>query len=110
MAIQSKSLALAGIFLCISAAAHIFALIVAGFHVSTILFLAIGAAYFALGLDFLKGSDQWAGTALLVMILGMGGAYALARIGIAIPSWWLWLIIWADAAVAVLLALYLFRR
>lgn len=110
MAIESRSLALAGIFICISAAFHVFSVLVAGFYPSAVILIVFGVSYFALGSGFLAGSDHWAKATVPVMLFGMAGAYAMALMHLAVPNWWLMMIIWADGAVALFLGIYLLRR
>lgn len=107
MALHSSSLALAGIFICISAALHVTAVIVGGLHVSTVALLIVGIGFFALGRGFLAGSDLWDKPAVALMLLGVLGAAAMP---LAVPHWWLTLMIWADIAVALFLVAHVLRR
>lgn len=110
MASQSRALALAGVFMCITAAMHITAVLVSGFALSALLLLAVGLFYMSLGRGFLAGEDQWAGATVGIMLLGIIGAYVLKYMGVAVPTWWLTLIIWTDTIVALSLILFLIRR
>lgn len=110
MAVDSKSLALAGVFMWMTAAMHVTAFLVSGPAFSAILLLVIGVFYAVLGRGFLAGQDQWAAATVGIMVLGMLGAYVLRLMGVAVPSWWLTLIIWTDLAVALSLILFLVRR
>ncbi len=110
MASQSKALAMAGVFMCMTAAMHVTAVLVSGLAFSAIFLLVIGLFYFVLGRGFLAGADHWAAATVGIMALGMAGAYAMKFMGLAVPNWWLTLIIWTDLLVAVSLILFLVRR
>jgi len=107
MAFQSRSLALAGIFLSISAALHVTSIIVGGLHISTLVLLVFGVVYFGWARGFLAGSDLWDKPVVAIMLLGILGALFLP---FAAPHWWLRLIVWADAAVILFLIIYILRR
>ena len=106
----SASLSMAGILLCWSAAFHVFSVLVAGVHFSTVLLLLFGIAYFGIARSFLKGSTYWTKFAFPVMVAGAGGAYLMTRMNLAVPSWWLVPIVWLETAVAVLLLVHFARR
>lgn len=110
MAEDSRALALAGIFMSISAALHVFAIVVTGLHFSAFLLLVIGLIYAVMAISYLGASDYWAHIGIFIMIAGIAGAYALKAIPVAVPGWWLTLIIWADVAVAFFLIVYYVRK
>lgn len=110
MATQSKALAMAGVFMCMTAAMHITAVLVSGLAFSALFLLVIGLFYFTLGRGFLAGQDHWAAATFGIMVIGMVGAYAMKFMGPAVPTWWLTLIIWTDLLVALSLILFLIRR
>jgi hypothetical protein len=107
---DSKALALAGVILSIGAAMHLSAIIVAGVHFSTILFLAIGLMYLSVARTYLRRSDLWTWPGLIFMGVGILGARVMIYFGSAIPDWWMWAIIWMDVAVALSLMWFLWRR
>lgn len=108
--IHSKALASGGIFMAISAALHVTAPLVTGFTISAFVLLLFGLAYFAIARSLLGGSDLWAKATLFVMALGIPGALLMLWWHVAVPRWWLWPIVWADAAVLLSLGLYVYRR
>jgi len=110
MATQSRALATAGVFMCMSAAMHVTAILISGLAFSALFLLVIGLIYFSLGRGFHAGSDHWAAATLCIMVLGMIGAYVMKHMGLAVPNWWLTLIIWTDLLVALSLILFLVRR
>lgn len=107
---HSASLSFAGILLCWSAAFLVFSVLVAGLHASSLMLLAIGVAFFGVARSFLRGSTYWTRFAFPTMLLGAGIAYLMARMHLAVPSWWLLPIIWLQIAVAVSLLVHLLRR
>lgn len=107
---DSTSLALAGILLCISAALHVCAPLVAGLHIGSLVLLAVGLGYFALARGFLAGAGARARLTLLIMLLGSAGARLLQAMEWGAPAWWLTPVIWADMAVAVMLVIYILRN
>lgn len=107
---HSASLSMAGILLCWSSAFLVFSVLVAGLHVSTVILLLIGTAFFGIARSFLRGSVYWARFAFPTLLASAGIAYLMARIDLAVPSWWLFPIIWLHIAVAVLLLVNFARR
>ena len=108
--IHSKALASGGIFMAVSAALHVAAPLVTGFAFSPFLLLAVGLGYFGIARSLLAGSDLWAKATLVVMALGIPGALLMIWLGAAVPHWWLWPIVWTDAAVVLSLGIFVFRR
>jgi len=108
--IHSKALASGGIFMCISAALHVFAILVAGFYVSAILLLLVGLAYAAIARSLMSGSELWAKASLFIMAAGIPAALLMIWLHAAVPRWWLWPIVWADVGVFLSLGLYVWRR
>ncbi|NNE52102.1 MAG: hypothetical protein HKN30_06835 [Sulfitobacter sp.] len=107
---DSKALALAGVFLSISAAMHLSAIIVAGLHFSTFLFLVIGLIYLSIARTYLGRSDLWTWPGLILMGIGIPGALIMIHFGSAVPNWWLWPIVVLDVAVVLSLLWFLWRR
>lgn len=110
MKTSSLSLSTAGVFLCISAALHLFSILLAGFHFSPFFLMPFGVVYFVIAFTFLKGANYWTRFTFLFMIAGALGAYILAGWSLAVPSWWLMLIVFADLTVAFFLLLYIIRH
>lgn len=96
--------------MCISAALHVFAILVTGVHVSAILLLLVGLAYAAIARSLMSGSELWAKATLFIMAVGLPAALLMIWLGAAVPRWWLWPIVWADIGVVVSLGLYVWRR
>lgn len=101
---------MAGVLLCWSAAFHVFSVLVAGIHVSTLVLLLCGMAAFGIARSFLRGAIYWARPAIPLVIAGAGFAYLMVRMNVAVPSWWLVPIIWLDIATAALLIWHFMRR
>lgn len=106
---DSWALALAGIVLSISAALHLSAIIVAGLHFSTVLFIFVGALYLAIARTYLGRSDLWVWPGLIFMGIGIPGALLMIHFGSAVPDWWLWPIVWLDVATVLALLWVLWR-
>ncbi len=107
---NSHALALAGVVLCISAAFHLSAIILSGFHFSTVLFVFIGLIYMAVGRTYLARSDLWTWPGLVFMGIGITGALVMIWAGSAVPIWWMWPIVGLDVIVALSLIWFLWRR
>lgn len=107
---HSASLSLAGILLCWSSAFLVFSVLIAGLHVSSALLLLVGIAFFGIARSFLRGSVYWARFAFRTLIASAGIAYLMARMNLAVPSWWLFPISLLHIAVAVLLLVHFARR
>lgn len=110
LAIHSKALASGGIFMCISAALHVCAILITGVYISAILLLLVGLAYAAIARSLMSGSDLWALATLFIMAAGIPAALLMIWLELAVPRWWLWPIIWADIGVVLSLGLYVWRR
>ena len=108
--ISSKTLASGGIFMCISAALHVSAILVTGFYISAILLFLVGLAYAAIARSLMSGSELWAKATLFIMAAGIPAALIMIWFDVAVPRWWLWPIVWADIGVVLSLGLYVWRR
>lgn len=107
---HSASLSLAGILLCWCAAFLMFSVLIAGLHVSSLLLLAVSTVYFGVARSFLRRSTYWTRFAVPTLIVGAGIAFLMARMNLAVPSWWLLPVIWLQIAVVVLLLVHFARR
>lgn len=95
----------AALFLLISAAAHIIYFIVTGFTEFTMVIAALLYGLFALGIK--RQMRALAYIVFIIMLIAVLIAYALNNGGFA--GLWLWVIMFADLAVAICLFAYLWR-
>lgn len=106
---RSFLLNLSGVLIFVSAALHVFSVIIGGLHLLPIFLVPFGIFYLYWGITFLEGSAGNVMLALCVMFGGALGAYLLTFVHWSVPEWWLMLIVWTDIAVAATLFVYLIR-
>lgn len=107
--ITDRNLSLAGLFLLISAAAHVIAPVLSGFSGFSLFLAGVGVTYALIALGLRRGMRWLACLTFFIMLIGINVSWAGLGATTA-PDWLLWIFILADLAVAVFLFRYIWTR